>query len=201
MSFQLHRCAKLSVAFAAAPLIALSGCSTATAPPNPAESAGIAPSAPAAPTPTGPRYQDQRAHFALTLPAGFLQVGSSDDPSVAAQFTLPGEGPNTVRATLSVVVTPNTSGLPALVAKSRGLLQVALKEYQPMLDEPITLPNGVQAWLLGGTYILQSVPARNMQLYVVDHNTSYVITGLTTKQIFGEFEPVFRGVFNTLTLQ
>lgn len=178
---------RLGAAIALGALIALAGCSHEAAAP--------------APPPTGPHYQDQRAGLALTLPTGFLQADTRDDPSVAAQFTLPGDGPNTVRATLSIVVTPNSDDLPTLVAKSRGLLRASLKDYQSTLDQPIALPSGPQGWLLGGSYALQTVPARNIQLFLVEHGTSYVVTGLTTKQIFDEFAPVFRGTFNTFSFQ
>jgi hypothetical protein len=191
-----HRRGKLGFAVTVSTLAALAACSFSPEPTAPRPNEPVS-----APAPTGEHYEDQRAGFALTLPAGFLRNDTSDDPRVTAEFTLPGEGPNTVRATMSIVVTPHSDDLPTLITKSRGLLQVALKDYRPTHDEPITLPSGTPGWLLGGSYLLQKVPARNIQLYLVDHNTSYVITGVTTKTIFDQFEPAFRGVFNTVTVR
>ena len=175
-------------------LLALAGCSSEAVP-----SASMPSASP--PPPTVPQHQDQQAGFALTPPAGFLQVNTADDPSVTAMFTLPGDGPNTVRANLTVSAAPTKVDLPALIASSRRLLRTAFPDYQSTVDEPITLPGGQQGWLLGGVYTLRGVRAHNLQLLLIAHHTSYVFTGLTTETIFREFDKPFRETFNSVTVQ
>jgi hypothetical protein len=176
-------------------LLALAGCSDEAVRPPPV------PSASPPPVPMGPRYEDPRSGFAFSPPAGFLQVSTADDPSVTAQFTLRGDGPNTVRANLTVSAEPTKVDLPTLVASSRRLLRVGFPDYQSTVDESITLSGGQQGWLLGGVYTLRGVRAHNLQLFLVAHHTSYVFTGLTTDTVFREFDPAFREAFRSVTVQ
>jgi hypothetical protein len=178
-------------------LLALAGCSDQAVP-----SASVPSASPPPPTvPLRPRYQDQRAGFALTPPAGFLQVSTADDSSVTGEFMLPGDGPNTVRANLTISAAPTAVDLPTLIASSRRLLRIGFPDYQSTVDEPITLPGGEQGWLLGGGYTLRGVRAHNLQLFLLAHHTSYVFTGLTTETVFHEFDPAFREAFNSVTVQ
>lgn len=191
----LTRC-PVGLAVALGVLVVLGGCSDPPPPPAPAAPASV-PSAP----PAGAQRPPQHAEVSFVPPKGFVPVSTKKSPAVAAAYALPPDGSNTPPPTVSMVVTPIDGDLSSEVAAGRQLVRTMFRDYQNTLDEPITLPSGQPGWLSGGSFTLEGTKVRNAQLLVVDRNYSYVLTGVTPIERFGNFEQAFRAMFNTFELQ
>jgi hypothetical protein len=118
-----------------------------------------------------------------------------------AFYVLPGARSGSTQATLRVAVTPAPGDLAADVAGARRLLPTAFTGYTPVIDEPLTLPTGQPAWLLGGLYIDNAQTLRNLQMAVVEDGVSYVLTATAPADRFAEYEPAVRETFNSFALQ
>lgn len=178
---------------AAAVLAAVTGCGGGSEKPPPAPVSSSLPPAP----------PNQRGHggFDLIPPPGFTQIPTDGQQGVAAEFTLPGEGPGTVRAGFNVVVGPIRADLPTTVDSARRLMRSLFSDYRPTVDEATTVANGRRGWLLGGRYTLRGAPVRNLQLFLIGSELSYVVTGTTSDQRGDEFDPVFRKMFASFNVK
>lgn len=176
-------------------LSSVAGCSAGpTGGPPPASPPASPATAPASAAPTGIVYEDRDAGFSLVLPAGFQLTEKSGS---TAGFTLPGRAPGSLQASLRVSSSPTDADLATVVADRRTYVTSTFPAARTTVDEPTTLPNGVHAWLLGATYNLRGAEVRILQLVVVEHRYSAVVTGLTSAPIFDRFDSTFRSTFSS----
>ena len=174
-------------------LSAVAGCTGGSAEPPPAPATSS--TAPGAPSQKG------HAEYDFIPPPGFVQVPTDGHQGLVAEFTLPGEGANTVRANMTVAVSPVRTDLKAFTDDSKRSLLAAFPDYQPTVDEAFTLANGQRGWLLGGRYDLRGAPVQNLQLLLIGSQAKFVFNGLTAVGRAAEFDPVFRKSFATANVK
>src|SRR5689334_12621859 len=102
-----------SIGVAVVTLACLAGCSHET----PAPAALAQPSA-SAPVPGITTPQDKGA-YDFAPPPGFISNPTDDANAVGASYALPGDAPNSVRASIKVAAGPVQGDLPAAVDRAR----------------------------------------------------------------------------------
>ena len=106
------------------------------------------------------------------------------------------------RANINVIVVPAHADLPGIVTGARQEV-LALAEYRSTADEPVTLPDGAPAHLLGGTYgdPRTGLALRNVQLLTL-HGAAetVVVTGTALADTWDGYGPVFETSLRSLTV-
>jgi hypothetical protein len=101
-----------------------------------------------------------------------------------------------------VIVVPAVADLPGIVRGARQEVR-ALGDYRPMADEPVTLPDGTPAHLLGGTFRNPDtgLALRNVQLLAVRAGAeTVVVTGTALADEWDGYGPVFETSLRSLTV-
>jgi hypothetical protein len=160
----------------------LAGCTSTVAGvpvavPGPAPTTAAPPPSPA-PGLLGSTYADTGGRFRITPPAGW-RVGTSTTAGIAVLFS-PSTRTGSFTPGLSVYVVDSTLPLDGTVAGARSEL-TGLSSYASTTDEPITLPDGTPAHLLGGTYrdLGRDLDLRNLQLFAVHDGKAFAVTATT----------------------
>ncbi len=178
--------------------LATAGCTVAVTGAPASDPAALPRPAPG-PRPPGAAFRDALGRFDLVPPPGWT-VDTSGAESTAVIFADP--RPRGFRANVNVVVVPAHTDLPGIVTGSRQEVR-ALEDYRPTADEPVTLPDGAPAHLLGGTYHDPGtgLVLRNLQLVALHGRTqTVVVTGTALAEAWDGYEPVFETSLRSLTV-
>lgn len=202
------RIARRAVALALAAAAALAGCTsevpgTATA----ERTGGPAPSSAPSEAPTAPPeglFVDAQGRFGLVPPDGW-EVDASGQQGTAVVFrstsvdTSPTD-PGPFVANINVLVAPSAGAtLAQTVVGARQELQ-AFEAYASTADEPVTLSDGTEAHVLGGTFTDSGFALQNLQLFTVAEGNTVVVTGTSLAATWPTNEAVLDGSLRTLTV-
>jgi hypothetical protein len=193
----------IGAAVALAGAVCAGGCTVAVPGVPAADPASLSRPAPS-PRPPGAAFRDALSRFDVVPPPGWT-VDVSGAQNTAAIFTDPraSESPaGRFRANINVIVVPANSDLPGIVTGARQEVR-ALADYLPTADEPVTLPDGSAAHLLGGTYHDPGtgLALRNIQLLALHGGTeTVVVTGTTLADTWDGYGPVFETSLRSLTV-
>lgn len=103
---------------------------------------------------------------------------------------------------INVVVAIVPHDLEETVAETKQSYPTIFVNYQPLVDEGVTLANGESGHLLGGSYDQPGTGAlRNLQLFVVDGGKNYVVSATAPAGNFGSYESVLSSSLLSFTLR
>lgn len=193
----------IGVAAVLACVVSVAGCTVAVPGTPSADPAATAHPAPSARSPGAP-FRDALSRFDVVPPPGWT-VDTSGVQGTAAVFTDPqvSEAPGgRFRANINVIVLPASSDLPGIVTAARQEVR-ALADYLPTADEPVALPDGSAAHLLGGTYHdpRTGLALRNLQLIALHGGTeTVVVTGTALADTWDGYGPVFESSLRSLVV-
>jgi hypothetical protein len=188
----------LAAVIAAMTVLITAGCAVAVPGAPASDPAALSRPAPA-PRPPGAAFRDALGRFDLVPPPGWT-VDTSGTESTAVVFADP--RPRGFRANVNVVVVPAHAELPGIVTGAREEVR-ALEDYRPTADEPVTLPDGAPAHLLGGTYHDPDtgLVLRNLQLVALHGQVqTVVVTGTALAEAWDGYEAVFETTLRSLTV-
>jgi hypothetical protein len=156
-----------------------------------------------APRPEGAVFRDAQGRFDLVPPSGWT-LDTSGAQSTAVIFADPQPSESAggrFRANINVLVVPAVGDLRGTVANARQEL-TRLPGYQSTADEPVTLPDGSHAQLLGGTFTDpgSGLPLRNIQVLTVHDGETVVVTGTALADAWAGYEAVFDTSLRSLTV-
>lgn len=174
------------------------GCGVAV-PGAPASDPAALPRPAPAPRPPGAPFRDALGRFVLVPPPGWT-LDTSGAEATAVIFADP--RPRGFRANVNVVVVPAHTDLPGIVTGARQEVR-ALEDYLPTADEPVTLPDGAPAHLLGGTYHDPGtgLALRNLQLVALHGQAqTVVVTGTALAEAWDGYAAVFETSLRSLTV-
>jgi hypothetical protein len=165
--------------------------------------AGCVVQVPGTPHPADAVFTDAQGRFAIVPPPGWT-VDTSGAQNTAVFFADPRPSESAegrFRANINVIVVPARADLPGTVVRARREL-TALTDYQPTADEPVTLPDGSRAHLLGGSFRdpQSGMALRNVQLLTVGDAETVVATGTALADTWAGYEPVFETSLRSLTV-
>lgn len=104
--------------------------------------------------------------------------------------------------TLNVVVVPTDEALDVLLAQTKAKYPTVLAAYAVVTDQPIVMPDGQPAHLLGGTFELDGYGAQqNSQLLVVREGKSYTATFTAAKASFDGLRDLFERSLRSFELE
>jgi hypothetical protein len=193
----------IGIAAALAGAMSAAGCTVAVPGSPAADPAALSRPAPS-PRPPGPAFRDALSRFDIVPPPGWT-VDASGTENTAVVFADPevSESPaGRFRANINVIVVPAHADLPGIVTGARQEVR-ALADYVPVADEPVTLPDGSPAHLLGGTYHDPDtgLALRNVQLLAL-HGTAetVVVTGTALADRWDGYGTVFETSLRSLTV-
>jgi hypothetical protein len=198
------RAATTCAALVLAAGLAAGGCAVAVPGAASPDSAVVSDSNPMpAPRPEGRLFQDAQGRFGLVPPEGWT-VDTSGAQNTAVIFADPQPSESAsgrFRANINVIVLPAAGDLGGTVVKARQEL-TWLPGYQPTSDEPVTLPDGSRAHLLGGTFgdPGTGLPLRNVQVLTVHDGETVVVTGTALAETWAGYEAVFSASLRSLTV-
>ena len=193
----------IGVAVALAAAISTAGCTVAVPGSPVADPAALARPAPS-PLPPGSPFHDVLSRFDLVPPAGWT-VDPSGAQGTAVVFFDPrvAESPDgRFRANINVLVVPAHTDLPGIVTGARQEVR-SLADYRPTADEPVTLPDGSPAHLLGGAYRDpdSGLALRNLQLLALHGGAeTVVVTATTLADTWDGYAAVFETSLRSLTV-
>jgi hypothetical protein len=193
----------IGIAVALAGAVGVAGCAVAV-PGSPAADPAALPRPAPAPRPPGPAFHDALDRFDLVPPPGWT-VDTSGRQGTAVVFADPsatGAPQARFRANINVIVVPARTDLPGIVTGARREVR-ELAGYVPTADEPVTLPDGSAAHLLGGTYRDpgSGLVLRNLQLVAVHGGVeTVVVTGTALADTWDGYGPVFDTSLRSLTV-
>jgi hypothetical protein len=151
----------------------------------------------------GAAFSDAEGRFALVPPPGWaVDTGGAQDTAVIfADPDAVGPPGGRFRSNINVIVLPADADLPTTVASARQEL-TGLPQYRPTEDEAVTLPDGTDAQLLGGTFDDpgSGLALRNVQLLSVHAGDTLVVTGTTLADEWSAHGPVLESALRTLTV-
>lgn len=167
-----------------------------------ADPAALARPAPA-PRPPGPVFHDAQGRFGLVPPPGWtVDTTVTYETAVVFADPQPSESPSgRFRANVNVLVVAARTDLAGTVTMARQEVQ-ELADYRPTADEPVTLPDGSPAHLIGGTFRdpESGLALRNVQLLAVAGPRTVVATGTALADTWGSYGPVFETSLRSLTV-
>jgi hypothetical protein len=193
----------IGVAAALAGAASVAGCTVAVPGAPAADPAALSRPAPS-PRPPGTTFRDALSRFDVVPPQGWA-VDTSGTESTAVVFTDPtvSESPTgPFRANINVIVLPAHADLPGIVTGARQEVR-ALVDYLPTADEPVTLPDGSPAHLLGGTYRDpdSGLALRNLNLMAVHGSAeTVVVTATALADTWDGYGVVFETSLRSLTV-
>ncbi|GAA5122816.1 hypothetical protein [Pseudonocardia adelaidensis] len=194
----------IGIAAVLAGAVSTAGCTVAVSGVPAADPAAVARPTPA-PRPPGAAFHDGLGRFDVVPPPGWT-VDTSGAQKTAVIFADPlvSETPGgRFRANINVIVVPSTGDLPGILAGAREEVR-ALADYLPTADEPVTLPDGAPAHLLGGTYHDPGagLALRNLQLMAVQGGAeTVVVTATALVDTWDGYGPVFETSLRSLTVR
>jgi hypothetical protein len=192
-----------TISIAAAVAISAAGCTVEIPGAPAADPAAVARPAPS-PRPPGDVFRDAGGRFELVPPAGWtVDLSGVENTAVVFADPQPSESPGMrFRANINVIVVPTRADLPGLVTGARQEVR-ALGDYRPTADEPVTLPDGSPAHMLGGTFRDAStgLGLRNVQLLTIHGGTETVVaTGTALADTWDGYGPVLEASLRSLTV-
>jgi hypothetical protein len=193
----------IGIVAALAVAVGATGCTVAIPGSPAADPAAVARPA-ASPRPPGDVFRDAKGRFDLVPPPGWT-VDTSGAQRTAVIFAdpRPSESPSgRFRANINVIVVPAGSDLPHIVTAARQEVRV-LANYRPTADEPVTLPDGSPAHLLGGTFRDPDtgLALRNVQLLALHGGTETVVaTSTALADTWDSYGVVFETSLRSLTV-
>ncbi len=153
--------------------------------------------------PPGAVFSDALGRFDLVPPSGWtVDTSGAQDTAVIFADPRPAESASgRFRANINVLVVPARVDLRDTVAGARREL-TGLPGYRPTADEPVTLPDGSRAQLLGGTFDdpRSGLALRNVQILTVDGDETVVVTGTAPADAWAGYESVFETSLRSLTV-
>lgn len=191
------------VAAALVGVTSAAGCTVAVPGSPAADPAGLSRPAPS-PRPPGASFRDALNRFDLVPPPGWT-VDASGAERTAVIFADPrvSESPGgRFRANINVIVLPAHTDLPGIVTGARREVR-ALADYLPTADEPVTLPDGSPAHLLGGTYRDpdSGLELRNLQVVALHGGSeTVVVTGTALADTWDGYGNQFETSLRSLTV-
>jgi hypothetical protein len=194
-----------AIGLAAALFIALgmTGCAVAIPGVPGADPAAVVRPAPST-RPPGDVFRDAQGRFDVVPPPGWtVDTSGAQDTAVIFTDPRPSASPSgRFRANINVIVVPADADLPGIVTGARREV-LALAAYRPTADEPVTLPDGWPAHLLGGSFRdpLTGLALRNVQLLAVRGGAETVVaTGTALADTWDGYGPVFETSLRSLTV-
>ena len=193
----------IGIAAALAGAMSAAGCTVAVPGSPAADPAALSRPAPST-RPPGPAFSDALNRFDLVPPPGWT-VDTSGLQGTAVVFADPQVSASPggrFRANINVIVVPARTDLPGIVTGARQEVR-ALADYVPTADEPVTLPDGSPAHLLGGTYHDPDtgLALRNLQLMALHGGTAtVVVTGTALADTWDGYGRVFETSLRSLVV-
>lgn len=193
----------IGIAVALAGAVCSAGCTVVVSGAPAADPASLARPAPST-RPPGAAFRDALSRFDVVPPPGWT-VDASGVQNTAVVFADPqvSDSPGgRFRANINVIIVPANSDLAGIVTGARQEVR-ALADYLPTADEPVTLPDGSPAHLLGGTYHdpETGLALRNVQLMALHGSTeTVVVTGTALVDTWDGYGPVFETSLRSLTV-
>jgi hypothetical protein len=183
--------------------VSAAGCTVAVPGTPAADPAALARPAPSS-RPPGTPFRDALNRFDVVPPPGWTvdTSGSENTAVVFADRQVSESAGGRFRANINVIVVPANTDLPGLVRGARDEVR-ALADYLPTADEPVTLPDGSAAHLLGGTYHDpgSGLALRNLQLMALHGGTeTVVVTATALVDTWDGYGPVFETSLRSLTV-
>jgi hypothetical protein len=207
----------------AALAVALGGCASTTggtaspaggtAPAPPSSAAAPTPAAPSS-TPAangggqataGDAFDDAQGRFDLLPPKGW-KVDTSGAQGTAAVFLDPdpvSTPKGAFQPNVNVIVAPSPGGQLADLLDGTRTELASLNKYKSTTDQDVTLDDGTQAHLFGGTFTDQAsgLDLRNLQLFTVDDKSVYVVTGTAPVSAWDQYESELDASLRSMTLK
>jgi hypothetical protein len=184
-------------------LVGAAGCSSgnASAPSTPTPSA--APPAAAPSTPLAAAYHSPDG-YSISPPADWILHPTDGQDGLSVLFgapTVDKAAPKPFVDNLNVVITATPENLDSLVSETKQKYPSVLKNYKVVTDQPITLPNGQPAHLLGGTSDDErSGSLENIQLILVSAGKEYTITFTSPAASFDSYHDLIQASLASFTL-
>jgi Probable lipoprotein LpqN len=192
------------IAAALAVAVGVAGCTVAIpGTPSADPSAVVARPAPP-PRPPGEVFRDAEGRFDLVPPPGWtVDTTGAQNTVVIFADPRPSQSPSgRFRANINVILVPARGDLARIVTGARQEVR-ALGGYRTTQDEPVTLPDGSPAHLLGGTYSDPSsgLALRNVQVMAIRGGTeTVVVTGTALADTWTGYGSVFETSLRSLTV-
>lgn len=193
----------IAIAVALVTAAGAAGCTVAVPGSPAADPAALTRPAPS-PRPPGASFRDALNRFDLVPPPGWT-VDTSGAENTAVIFSDPRVSASPggrFRANINVIVVPARTDLPGIVTGARREVRT-LADYAPTADEPVTLPDGSPAHLLGGTYQDpdSGLALRNLQVVALHGETeTVVVTGTALADTWDGYGNVFETSLRSLTV-
>ncbi|HEX5504805.1 MAG TPA: PsbP-related protein [Thermomicrobiales bacterium] len=162
---------------------------------------------PASPTPwgsplptlgAGQQYQDPQARFSFTIPGNWSQVQASG-AEVAFQSPAP---PGGVPATVNVVLEKLPSASVSLDDYNQAGEASLKQQFQDYKQISLTkvVVDGHPAYKRLYTATIAGRLLELQQVYFIDHDTAYIVSGGATQDTFATYAPVFDQITGTFHL-
>jgi hypothetical protein len=193
----------IAIAVALVTTAGAAGCTVAVPGSPAAAPAALTRPAPS-PRPPGASFRDALNRFDLVPPPGWtVDTSGAENTAVIFSDPLVSASPGgRFRANINVIVVPARSDLPGIVTGARREVRT-LADYVPTADEPVTLPDGSPAHLLGGTYQDpdSGLELRNLQVVALHGETeTVVVTGTALADTWDGYGNVFETSLRSLTV-
>jgi len=147
-------------------------------------------------------YSNAQYGFKINAPKGW-RVDESGQLGTIVFFlnTKPDqEGGNPFSANINVT-TGSTQGydLDGYVSATKDLLPKVLQNYKSTDNRKVNI-NGMQAQIIGGTFMQGVFPLRNLQLIVVKDGQAYVVTGTVLESTWNQYKDLIESSLMTFSL-
>lgn len=89
-----------------------------------------------------------------------------------------------------LIIPESQTDLATHISEVKKILPQKVPGYQIMEEKSVTV-NGKPAYLLSGIMTYQTLPLRNLQLYVYSHGTVYSITFTASEDLWPKYQQLF----------
>lgn len=95
-----------------------------------------------------------------------------------AAFFKPGKDKENISITRESLTASGVANLDEYVAKSKNALQTTISGYTVTANRKVNLADGSPAVLLGGSFTQDGTGLKNMQLFALNGDNVYIVTGV-----------------------
>lgn len=130
-------------------------------------------------------YLNKQGGYQIRPPKGWLMKEDKDSVLfVSPSTTSPVYPPNLL------IIPESQTDLSTHVSEVKKILPQKVPGYQ-IVEEKSTMVNGKPAYLLSGTMTYQTLPLRNIQLYIDNHGTVYSATFTASEDLWSKYQQLF----------